>query len=270
MAGELTRREMLRLGAGTLLAYGLWPGWLSAADAPPTTDFTFIAVNDLHFRDEGCVPWFEKVVRQMKASAPDAEFCFLGGDQADQGLPYQLETVREIFTKLGMPLHAVVGNHDYIADSTRAAYERIFPGQINYAFQHRGWQVLALDTTQGTTSFNTVIPAATLAWMDEHLPKLDHRRPAIILTHFPLGQNVIARPRNADDLLSRCLALNLQAVFSGHFHGFTERTAQQAILTTDRCCSRVRANHDGSKEKGWFVCKASGGRVSRRFVTFNA
>ncbi len=265
---ELTRREMLRLGAGALLAYGLWPGRLSASDAPG--DFTFIAVNDLHYRDEGCVPWFQNVVRQMKASAPDAEFCLLGGDQADEGEPAQLANSREIFLGLGMPLHAVVGNHDYFKDSTRTAYERVFPGQINYAFEHRGWQFLALDTTQGLTAYNTAIPADTLAWLDANLPKLDRRKPTVILTHFPLGQNVFARPRNADDLLNRFLDINLQAVFSGHYHGFTERAVRQAALTTDRCCSRVRSNHDGSKEKGWFVCKASGGRISRKFVAFNA
>ena len=270
MEGELTRREMLRLGAGTLLAWGLWPGRLAAGASPPTTDFSFIAVNDLHFRDAGCVGWFERVVAQMKASAPKAEFCLLGGDLADEGKTEQLESVREIFGKMGMPVHSVVGNHDYLEDNTRAAYESLFPAQINYLFEHRGWQVLALDTTEGTKALNTVISPVTLGWLDERLPGLDRVRPTILLTHFPLGQFVIGRPRNADDLLNRCLDLNLQAVFSGHFHGFTERTSHHATLTTDRCCSRVRANHDGTKEKGWFVCEASAGQVSRRFVVFNA
>src|SRR3954469_114142 len=79
---RLTRREWLRLSlsAGTLLSLGLWPGRLRGADAPATGDFTFIAVNDLHALEPACRPWFDEVVRQMKASAPAAKFCLLGGD----------------------------------------------------------------------------------------------------------------------------------------------------------------------------------------------
>jgi hypothetical protein len=33
-------------------------------------------------------------------------------------------------------------------------------------------------------------------------------------------------------------------------------------------CSRVRNNHDGSPEKGWFVCQPMNGEIKRRFVDF--
>src|ERR1700688_1653789 len=70
MPTALTRREWLRLtagaSAGTLLSLGLWPGRLRGADAPPSDDFTFIAVNDLHALEPACRPWFDIVVRQMK------------------------------------------------------------------------------------------------------------------------------------------------------------------------------------------------------------
>ena len=49
-----------------------------------------------------------------------------------------------------------------------------------------------------------------------------------------------------------------------HFHGFTERRFADAVLTTNCCCSAWRANHDLSKEKGWFRCEARGrSRVPR-------
>jgi hypothetical protein len=84
-----------------------------------------------------------------------------------------------------------------------------------------------------------------------------------------LGDSVWARPLNADDLLERCYGLNLQAVFCGHFHGFTERPFRHSIITTDRCCARVRKNHDGSPEKGWFVCQAINGEIKRSFIEFH-
>ena len=77
------------------------------------------------------------------------------------------------------------------------------------------------------------------------------------------------RPLNADDVLARLLEFNLGAVFCGHFHGYTERDFGNALITTDRCCARVRGNHDGSKEKGWFVCRAeASGDVTREFIAF--
>ena len=260
MGVALTRREMLRLGAGTLLSLGLWPGRLRGEDAPSHDEFTFIAVNDLHCSEPACRPWFDKVVRDMKTSVPNAEFCLLGGDLADSGSPAQLNSVREAFQKLEIPVYAVVGNHDYEAGKGRSAYEQIFARQINYRFEHRGWQFLGLDTTEGFKYSDTSISDVTLRWLDENVPKLDPRKPTVIFTHFPLGHFVVTRPLNADALLQRCLKLNLQAVFSGHFHGFTERDFGRAILTTDRCCSRIRGNHDGTPEKGWFVCKAARGR----------
>jgi 3',5'-cyclic AMP phosphodiesterase CpdA len=270
MRNALTRREWLRLSAGALLSLGLWPGRLRGADAPPTDDFTFIAVNDLHALEPACRPWFDQVVRQMKASAPAAEFCLLGGDLADDGTAAQLTLIKDSFAALGIPCHAVVGNHDHRSMIDRSAYEEIFPGQINYSFTHRGWQVIGLDSSEGTKSKETRIATTTLSWLDQNIAKLDAERPTILFTHFPLGDLVFARPLNADDLLKRCYELNLQAVFCGHFHGFTARPFRNAIITTDKCCSRVRFNHDGTPEKGWFVCQAVNGETKRRFVEFHA
>jgi predicted MPP superfamily phosphohydrolase len=268
---SLTRREWLRLSAraGALLSLGVWPGRLRGANAPATDDFTFIAVNDLHALEPACRPWFDEVVRQMKRSAPDAAFCLLGGDLSDTGTPEQLTLIKNSFTALGIPCHAVVGNHDYLSPTDRSAYERIFPAQINYGFNRHGWQVVGLDSSEGQKWQATRISPTTLLWVDQHLPKLDPARPTILFTHFPLGAGVVARPRNADDLLQRFYGVNLQAVFCGHFHGFTERPFRHALATTDRCCSRVRSNHDGTPEKGWFACEAVNGEIRRRFVEFH-
>jgi len=101
-----------------------------------------------------------------------------------------------------------------------------------------------------------------------HEPRHIHVEQAERYEKFWLD-SVWARPLNADDLLQRCYALNLQAVFCGHFHGFTERPFRHSIITTDRCCARVRLNHDGSPEKGWFVSQAVNGEIKRRFVEFH-
>ncbi len=74
------------------------------------------------------------------------------------------------------------------------------------------------------------------------------------------------RPLNANDLLERLLDFNLRSVFNGHFHSFTERHAGRSLITTNRCCAISRNNHDGTPEKGYFLCTAKDGQISREFV----
>ena len=260
-----SRREIMRLSAGSLLAMGLWPGALRAEGAGGSGEFTFIAVNDLHFQSDKCPAWFERVVRQMKATDPAPAFCLVIGDWAEHGTAKEIGAVKEIFATLGIPVFGTIGNHDYTAEDERTAYEKLFPNALNYSFEHDGWQFVALDSTEGHIATATIQPA-TFQWVEEHVGALDKTKPLAIFTHFPLGVLTPSRPKNADDLLARFKDHNLQAVFNGHFHGFTERTFAHATVTTNRCCAISRDNHDGSKEKGYFLCTAKDGKITRTFV----
>jgi hypothetical protein len=71
---------------------------------------------------------------------------------------------------------------------------------------------------------------------------------------------------NSSALLDRLKEFNIRAIFNGHFHGYTERTRGDWLITTNRCCARQRNNHDGTNEKGFFVCKAREVKVVREFV----
>jgi 3',5'-cyclic AMP phosphodiesterase CpdA len=262
----LTRREALRWSVGSLLMAGIWPGSLFAEETGNSGDCHFLVINDTHYLDKNCGPWLEGVIRQMKGHAEKIDFCLLAGDLAEDGKPEQLEPVRGIFKQLGKPTYVVVGNHDYLTQDNRKAYEELFPELINYHFEHRGWQFIGLDTSEGQNSRNTTIQKPTLNWLDRTLPKLDKKRPTVIFTHFPMGPWVIGRPKNAADVLARFKEYNLQAVYCGHWHGFTERKLGKVILTTNRCCSYRRTNHDRTKEKGYFLCHAKNGTIERTFV----
>ena len=266
MLPAITRREMLRLSAGQLLALGLWPGALRAEGRADTGEFAFIVVNDLHFQTEQCGPWFDRVVRQMKATEPKPALCLILGDYAEHGTEAEIGAAKDAFAALGMPTFGVIGNHDYISDDDRSAYRKLFPKPLNYAREQNGWQFVGLDTTEGRRASGTKISADTLAWVDENLSKLDRTKPLVIFTHFPLGLLTPGRPKNADELLIRFKEHNLQAVFNGHYHGFTERQFGRVILTTNKCCAISRENHDGTKEKGYFLCTAKDGKVTRSFV----
>jgi 3',5'-cyclic AMP phosphodiesterase CpdA len=265
MPTRLTRRELLRRSPAALLAAGLWPGALAAGDTDAGA-FSFLVVNDLHSLDRHCVPWFEKVARQMAGHDEKPELLLIAGDLADDGTAVQTAAVKEIFAGIKVPMYVVPGNHDYTATNSRKAYDDLFPDRLNYAFGHRGWQFVALDTTEWTRSQNTTISGTTLKWLDDELPKLDKKRPLVVFTHFPLGEGVRMRPKNADDVLKRLIGHNLRAVYSGHFHAFTEKKSGETVLTTNKCCAFSRGNHDGTKEKGYFLVTAKDGKLDRRFV----
>jgi len=267
LQNRTTRRQMLRLTAGAAWAMGLWPGWLPANDSPDAADFRFLAVNDIHLVDKGCAAWLQKAVAQMKAEGKPAplDFCLLIGDLGENGSAEQIATVRDVFKDLGVTTYTVIGNHDYLTQDDRKAYEQLVPDSLNYTFEHRGWQFVGLDTTQGLMGKDTSIPADTLRWVDDTLPKLDRKRPMVLFTHFPLGGWLPCRPKNADALLDRFKEFNLRHVFNGHFHSLTERSLKTFTLTTNKCCSYAHPNHDGTPEKGYFVCSTANGDVHRLF-----
>jgi hypothetical protein len=177
-----------------------------------------------------------------------------------------LAATRDLFAQLGVPWYGVIGNHDYLKATDRRPYEEIFPGRLNYWVEFQGWQIMGLDTTEGLKAAKTKVGEATLRWVDETLPKLDKKHPLMLISHFPLGAGITNRPLNADDLLERFKEYNLQAAFCGHYHAFTERPRGAAMLTTNRCCSLTKFNHDKSKEKGYFLCQAKAGQIQRAFV----
>ena len=198
----------------------------------------------------------------MKASAPTAEFCLLGGDLAENGTSAQLTLIKDAFSALGIPFQVWWA--------------------ITTTCQPRIGRLMSGSFPSKSTTRLLIVAGKSLGWIPVKVTKLtrhEYRPPlstgsiktfpnwASVAPPFsslisPLGESVWARPLNADDLLQRCYGLNLQAVFCGHFHGFTQRPFQKSIITTDKCCARVRPNHDGTPEKGWFVCQAVSGELN--------
>ncbi|HYV37873.1 MAG TPA: metallophosphoesterase [Gemmataceae bacterium] len=263
---RITRRRMLQMSAGSLLASGLWPGAL-AAQPPQTGAFRFLVINDLHYIDQRCGTWFDqRVLPPIRQAQQRPDFILVVGDLVENGTRAQFGPVKDLLDGLHIPYHVVIGNHDWRTQTERTIYKVMFPNQINYTFEHQGWQFIGLDTTEGTNYQNTSIASDTMRWLDDNLPRLNRQRPTVVFTHFPMGPTVTYRPRNAETLLNKFRDFNLQAVYNGHFHGFTERTVGRSIVTTNRCCAISRNNHDGSREKGYFQCQARERRIERTFV----
>jgi hypothetical protein len=259
-----SRRDLLRLGAGALLS-SIAPCATNAALSPSRARFQFVVVNDLHYRDKRCGPWFERVVDSIRAQRPRPVFVMLAGDLSEDGTREQLGPVREIFDPFLIPVRAIVGNHDCDVTGDFAGFKDVYGSSFNYRFEHADWQFLAFDSTQGRSVYRTRISTDTLSWLDRTLPSLSREKPLVLLTHFPLGRNWL-RPLNANAVIERLHGFNLQAALGGHWHGITEHEEHGVHLSTNRCCSWWRDNHDGSPLKGYALCRIEGGRISHEFV----
>jgi len=268
----VTRRGFLRLsGAGLVGAATVTvphipaegAGALAARDGEG--DFTFVIANDLHYRDQRCGAWFEKVTASIRDLRPRPAFVVLAGDLSESGEREQLGAVRDIFRGLSIPIRAVIGNHDHHADEGRKAFDDLFGAAPNSRFENGPWQFLLLDTTDGNSVFRTRISNETLQWVQGAARTFDRKRPTLVITHFPLGRNWL-RPMNAGALLDSLRVFNFHGSFGGHWHGWTEPVDNGVQLITGRCCSWWRTNHDGSEQKGYFLCRANGDRLTHRFV----
>jgi 3',5'-cyclic AMP phosphodiesterase CpdA len=194
------------------------------------------------------------------------ELVLISGDLVEHGTQEQFGAIHDLLSGLPVPYYVVVGNHDYRTQTDRKNYEQLFRDRINYHFEHQGWQFVGFDTTDGMRAQNVSAPKSTLDWLDSTLPKLDKKTPTILFTHFPLGFGAPFILTNASDILERFKAFNVRAAYCGHYHGFTEKKSGNLVMTTDKCCSFNRANHDKTPEKGYFLCRAENGVVERTFI----
>ena len=266
---QISRRKFIRatgFSASAILGTTLWPGCARFAGNGRGGGFSFAVINDAHFQSPKCPDWFARVSASIRSQNPRPEFCLVVGDLAEHVTGAELGAMREILRSWKIETHVVIGNHDYVGDDDRSTWDALYSNQLNYRFVHRGWQFVGLDSSEGRKAAGTKIQPATFSWLDDNLPKLDPANPTVVFSHFPLGRNLIYRPLNADDLLARFEQFNLVSVFNGHFHGFTERHIGRTTLTTNRCCSISRRNHDGTPEKGYFYCTARDGMIQREFV----
>ncbi len=263
----MDRRTFLKRSAAGLLAAGLWPHVPARAEGADES-FTFLVVNDTHYRDENCARYFKSALEEMK-KGPPFDFVIFAGDLSDAGTTEGLSAIKRLIEEvLPVPAYVCPGNHDCPAGNWKPWLTVYGAERTNYRFDHRGWTFLGIDTNDAGKFANVVIQPSVIAWLRTTLQDIPATRPLVLFGHHPLGENVVYRVTNADEVLGLFRDHNLRHVFNGHYHALTERQHGAYRLTTDRCLSFCRNNHDGSPQKGWFRAKAQGETIAYEFVEF--
>lgn len=269
MSLPFSRRQMMKLSAGALLAAGIWPGARRAWGAQTATKpLKFIQVNDLHYVDENCIPFFENLVREMN-KIEGVALVLVAGDIVESGSAVQCHVMHDILGGLKVPFHVTCGNHDPLPSGDRKPWETAFGDKLNFFIENNGWQFVGLDTSDGTKVSRFDCKKETVEFAGTLPTKLDKDKPTFIYTHFPLGPGVTNRLQNADALMEPLKQLNVAAIFSGHHHAYTQKNVlTSAIATTNVCCSFKKANHDSTFQKGFFLVEAADGKWKRTFIEY--
>lgn len=161
---NISRRNFLK-GAAAAGVGSIIPMSMVTVEAEAGDSFTFAWVTDQHIQlisgpgakfvkswDDG----FKMAISEVMNANPKPDFCYFGGDIAQAGLKAEMDHGLEMWSKTGLKVKAIQGEHDYFLDmgkSTRAAYGKDAMPADNYSFEHKGVQFIMLTTIRGDAAW---------------------------------------------------------------------------------------------------------------------
>ena len=157
----------------------------------------FIVLSDLHLVEEeqsshGLDTYWrlEQGIEAINARHGDAAFCVLAGDLADLGFqdavaPY--DRLKELVSRLTMPCHITIGNHD-----SRETFTSIFgaevlseTGYVDKVIDAEGYRVILLDSVLGPDveeyHHGGTLSDTQLDWLKARLA--EHAGPVVVVLH---------------------------------------------------------------------------------------
>ncbi len=226
--GMLGRRRFLQQSGKGILLLGLSPVLSRCGgDATPAGEngggpegsFAFAVISDTHLLGDSESlqhEVFTLTVEWLNAFSPALDFVVITGDVVDF-LPSDdpayydenesaLHRLQELASGLRMPLHLVLGNHDYYTGGEilhgltkdKPARERLFMDRMGmpgpyYAFEHRGVKFYCLNSMQQDPSFDWdanavgIFGPEQVAWLADGLAD---GKPAFLFHHHPLATDL--------------------------------------------------------------------------------
>ncbi len=164
-------------------------------------------------------------VEALRSLRPAPEAVLVSGDLVTEGTDAEYELLHGLLEPLGLPVHALPGNHD-----DRAALRRSFelPGAadapVHYAVELGPARLLALDSTVPGEA-GGALDAEQLAWLAAELTAHPDTPTLIAMHHPPLVTGIPALdamglPASARRALGELVARHAQVVrlVAGHFH----------------------------------------------------
>jgi len=206
---------------------------MTAPQPHPTEDrspATLVQLSDLHLRagedGDGPAGRLERVVRRVVALQPRPRAVLISGDLTDVPSSAAYDRARDMLAPLGVPVHAIPGNHDD-RDLLRARFgpEPAPAGApVNFAVKCGPLRLIGCDSTRPGDD-GGALGAEQLSWLDQTLDE-EPETPTLLALHHPpvlTGVSVMdaialaAEDRAALEALLR-RHRQVQSITCGHVH----------------------------------------------------
>jgi Icc protein len=241
---------------------------------------TFVHFSDTHIvrpgvrlRDIDTVDTLRRVVEAVNGLNPQPAFVVIGGDLVSPDVEPEVKaktrplTVRdyeaayEVFyslvSRLHVPVHYVMGNHDRRVPFRRVILKDPQPTDrpYYYAFTSGQHRICLLDSLQHRTD-GGYLGQAQLAWLRKQLHRYAESPTVVVVHHqaVPVGVNVLDRIMlmNAEDLWQVVHEVdNVCAVLCGHVHlPYAGHRDGIPVFTTPSTCFQFAEAPNGLAASG--------------------
>lgn len=183
-------------------------------------------------------------IRSINTHHPDADYCILTGDLADDGSLESYAVLKDILSELTVPVLMTIGNHDL-----RGNFQQSFPqiprdenGFTQYVIDKGDIRLLVLDTVMEGKIYGWLCPKR-LEWLERELAAAGSRDVYIFMHHpgFPIGlrhHEKIALVQS-DAFVKICNRRgNVRRIFAGHVHAEASVRAENLYMTITRGVSQ--------------------------------
>ncbi len=178
--------------------------------------FRFALLTDLHISVTS--PTAEEDLRNAVDQinvTPGLAFVIVSGDVTENGDRKSLQTAKNILDGLHIPYHITSGNHETKWSESGATDFAAIYGSDYFKFEYNGFLFLGFNTGPVIRMAEGHVAPQDISALARDLKKWGKKKPAIIITHYPLQKGDVDNWYEATDLLRQ---YNVRAILGGHYH----------------------------------------------------
>jgi len=212
--------------------------------------FRFAQIADAHILEPASAGILIHAMDRLESMRRALSFVVFLGDMVESGKPEQYNLLLRALSRLRLPYHTVVGNHDIGNVGDRRRYSR-FLGPANRSFQFRGLACIILDTNNSDgnpENWHGRVEPPAMRWLKKALGGLDVRKPVLLFTHhglFGSREELECDVENADEVLRLLDGRKILGAFAGHAHRLRALRRGEAEFSICPALSTRRENKGG-------------------------
>ena len=264
-------------------------------------DYSFVFMTDMHIQPEKSgVEGFRQAIK--KANELNPAFVITGGDLIMDALGQSYDRADLLYTlysdtvkEISAPVYNTLGNHELFGlyyhsgiNPTHPEYgKKMYQKRVGdryYAFDHRGWHFMILDSVYETDDrqYKGLVDSEQIEWIKNDLLKVDKNTPIVISLHIPLitainqfhpfpfeVNEATTVTGNAREVLDLFEEHNLKLVLQGHLHYLEDiHIGGIHFITGGAVCGRWWEGPYNGLEEGFLVFYVTGSEFKWEYVDF--